>query len=57
MVPLPAMWLGRQPKGCTHTMLGTPLSISSHISAVSSQPSPILQPTPSVSPSSFRVTL
>ena len=45
MVPLPTMWFGRQPKGCTHTMFGTPESISSHISAVSSQPSPILQPT------------
>ena len=44
IMPLPQMWLGRQPKGWVQTMLSTPLSASSSISAVSSQPSPIFTP-------------
>ena len=44
IMPLPQMWLGRQPKGWVHTMLPTPLSASSSISAVSSHPSPIFTP-------------
>ena len=45
-MPLPTMWFGRQPKGCVQTMLGVPEWMSSNISAVSSQPSPILLPSP-----------
>ena len=44
IMPLPQMWLGRQPKGWAHTMFSYPLVTSSTISAVSSQPSPILLP-------------
>ena len=46
IMPLPTMWLGRQPKGWAQTMLLVPEWMSSSISAVSSQPSPILQPSP-----------
>ena len=42
-MPLPTMWLGRQPKGWAQTMLGVPEWMSSSISAVRSHPSPILQ--------------
>ena len=38
--------LGRQPKGWVQTMLGVPVWMSSSISAVRSQPSPILLPSP-----------
>ena len=38
IIPLPTMWLGRQQNGWVQTMLPTPCSISSSISAVSSQP-------------------
>ena len=44
IMPLPAMWFGRQPNGWVQTMLVTPSLISSTISAGSSQPSPILTP-------------
>ena len=43
-MPLPTTWLGRQAKGWQHTILGTPCSMSSTISAVSSQPSPAWLP-------------
>ena len=52
IIPLPQMWLGRQPKGWAQTMFSYPARTSSIISAVRSQPSPILLPvemTPSVS--------
>ncbi len=39
---LPTTWLGRQAKGLAHTMLGQPSSMRSHISAVRSQPSPMV---------------
>ena len=39
---LPTTWLGRHAKGCVQMMLGAPWSIRSSISAVSSQPSPML---------------
>ena len=47
-MPLPQMWLGRQPKGWAQTMFSYPERTSSSISAVSSHPSPILQPMPMV---------
>ena len=43
-MPLPVTWLGRQAKGCAQMMLATPLSMSSRISAISSQPSPAWLP-------------
>ena len=39
---LPTTWLGRQAKGEQHMMFGVPEVMSSHISAVSSQPSPMV---------------
>ena len=42
IMPLPQMWLGRQPKGWVQTMFLQPDRASSSISAGSSQPSPIL---------------
>ena len=42
ITPLPVTWFGRQAKGCRHAMLGAPEWMSSTISAVSSQPSPIV---------------
>ena len=41
MTDLPTTWFGRQANGCVHTTFGQPLRISSTISAVRSQPSPI----------------
>ena len=41
MTALPTTWFGKQAKGWVHTMLGAPCLMSSIISAVSSQPSPI----------------
>ena len=49
ITPLAHDGFGRQPKGCAQTMLTNPFSISSIISPGSSQPSPILQPSPMTS--------
>ena len=48
IIPLPQMWLGRQPKGWAQMMFSKPVCCSSIISAVSSQPSPILLPMPMI---------
>ena len=37
---VPTTWLGRQAKGCVHTIFGAPLWMSSNISPVKNQPSP-----------------
>ena len=42
IMPFPVTWLGRQAKGCTQAMLGTPDSMSSTISAV--QPAQYFRP-------------
>ena len=44
MTPLPTIWFGRHPNGCVQTMLPTPLWISSSISPVKNQPSPVWLP-------------
>ena len=44
MTPFPTTWLGRHPKGWMHTMFSTPLWISSIISPVRNQPSPVSFP-------------
>ena len=44
MTPLPTTWLGRHAKGWVHTMFGAPPWISSTISPVRNQPSPVWLP-------------
>ena len=44
IAPLPVTWLGKHPNGCIHTIFGAPLSISSIISPVKNQPSPVWLP-------------
>ena len=40
----PTTWLGRQPKGWVHTILGVPEWINSNISPVKNHPSPVWLP-------------
>ena len=44
LTPLPTTWFGRQPKGCAQTILDTPERMSSTISPVRNQPSPVWLP-------------
>ena len=44
IAPLPVTWFGKHPNGCIHTIFGAPLSISSIISPVKNQPSPVWLP-------------
>ena len=47
-MPLPTTWFGRQANGWAQMMFGVPVSMSSIISAVSSQPSPAVVPSETI---------